>query len=155
MPVCSVIWKLNYNSFVTGVLQNCASCTYYCRVLKNGSPGYSSAHCMVPGNSNSAGYKNSSCLYYLRVQKLLSYMWVYIGSWAVSDIIWMTASYFKSVWASTDSVPCSSMSDSSVTLDKVLFPCAFFLLPIVCLVCLHCRAFQGKSHLLLLSMSKT
>jgi len=29
--VCFVIWKLNYNSFVSGVLRHHASCTHFCR----------------------------------------------------------------------------------------------------------------------------
>jgi len=52
-------------------------------VLKNGNMGYCLAHCVVPGNKNSVGYKNTSCLYYLLVQKLSSSIWVYIGSWDV------------------------------------------------------------------------
>lgn len=66
--VCFVIWKMNYNSFAA----LCIIYVYtYAEILKNGNVGYYLAHCMVSGNENSVGYKISSCLHYLPMQKVL------------------------------------------------------------------------------------
>lgn len=125
-------------------------------ILKDGNMGYCLAHCVVPGNKNSLGYNNSLRLCCLLVQKLSSSIWVYIG--IIAGVCKFGHNqdgcfiFLMLVWVSADSVPCCSMSDSSVILGKVLFPYTLFLLPIVCLVCVHSKAFQGKTCLLLLGI---
>lgn len=71
------------------------------------------------------------------------------------DAMWMALHIFNVAWVLTDSVPCSSMADSSVTLGKVLFPYDFFLLPIICWACLHYKTFKGEGCLFLLNTSES